>query len=1190
MCTHRAVCWTVLCTVLTLNMAQEVPSIEEVEDAEVSHTRSPLALALDKVAPPKGLAVALTKSLLEDQDDLQESAQVEHYWIDNEAYLGRTQLRHKLIQAVRAVTPPSRPKRVISRHSARSESVQTLDVEMAQQLDLPDPELHMEGDLARVISNYYGPQLKSEESQTEQITGSHSHPTGDELHAGDAFGSNMDVFLDMSSEWAGTHELDNDELDDSPHLHLLEETRAAISRAITPDAVGSAVTTEDVVHNKAPEDQDLRALKDAAKEALRVAYMTGNAQDLEKANTALEAATKAAERAQTAQRNVQAIQAEHSGNHAQLATLVERRNLQRRVEGRLEAEHVISLQADARMAKKKAHTAQLKAAHELQHWVENRPGADRRSVDKTDGLAEFATQNANEKEAAAKIASQEAARNPLFGDSNAEAPVNGTEQAGDGRSDVSHEVAKQQSDAARKRAQDNLKWALDTDHGFKKAEAAVAIAEEYSDVAKNIRKHKIKDAREAADKAKKAAEIALDEAVVSGTPAKLKSMKKAMAAYRSLDRKAERMEDEKEQADALEENGAEKDPIQALSAKDKADTLEAQAISLARKAYQRAAASGVELDLQVGHELGEQVSQRELDVEKANRALWEEKIAMATQAARIAEKAANTATIRSVGMKRDLARARRLFKAAKRQKRDLKIQAVRLKPKIAGLRDQFMGLAEDKHGLSKEIAQLQEQGFRKDVARSVNTKRLNKIKQDVAAAKLKQRNLEKKISAEADEAMKVVIKGSVRPEEAEAATQALTKVKVLKAEKFEHEMRQLAQNSAKRLDQYKKKVNRIRDAEIDALEAAQQSGSQNKLKIANVTATYQKMVNKESVKLDQELQNQKKELESKEKTKPQDEETAKLERFLQSIQLAKKRQGSGMSKQDEEGVKIAAHLANKAIHGPSYDRLVSLKKAQEQQKDDAFQTRVVQKIHAQTVVGKEIAQERAERATIVNAKNAMQQAEQAQKDDDPKAEEKLQAARALQKKAAELKQAQQEKGAKAKETHQKKETLQKRNKAMAKAPEESVTIRALQAESDATAKVLDQSLRSTRNIEVTNKQLEIKVQENIDQETSQMEELTRKRALLQSKVKTAEVNSDDIKRELERAKEQLTRVLEHQGGMDLIIKTAKEHVDDEEIHYSRAKRKAKQLIARLVAARKDLKQVYHDSLSQNTQASNVMPV
>ena len=60
---HRVASWTVLCAVLAVNMAQEVPSIEvpphslptstlkafasqEVEDAEVSHARSPLALAL----------------------------------------------------------------------------------------------------------------------------------------------------------------------------------------------------------------------------------------------------------------------------------------------------------------------------------------------------------------------------------------------------------------------------------------------------------------------------------------------------------------------------------------------------------------------------------------------------------------------------------------------------------------------------------------------------------------------------------------------------------------------------------------------------------------------------------------------------------------------------------------------------------------------------------------------------------------------------------------------------------------------------------------------------------------------------------------------------------------------------------------------------------------------------------------
>lgn len=339
----------------------------------------------DKVAPPKGLAVALTKSLLEDSDDLQESSQVEHYWVDNEAYLGRNQLRHKLIQAVRSVTPPTRPKRVISRHIARSASVQSLDMESAQLPNMPDSEERMEGDLARVITNYYGPQLKPDGAQSDQIfgfdsTGVDSHSAGDEVDGDDdAVNSGMDIFLDVGSAGVKTdtqahHLYSEDGSDETAVRHLVETTQTSIHTTITRAASDDPVTDEDEddATKQASESHSVSALRDAAKEALRVAYMTGNARDLKKANVAFDKATKAAEQARTAKRNARVIHLQRSGDKAQLAILMERKNLERRVENRLEAEHVASLQDDAKIAKKKAHAAKLNAAKELQHWVENR--------------------------------------------------------------------------------------------------------------------------------------------------------------------------------------------------------------------------------------------------------------------------------------------------------------------------------------------------------------------------------------------------------------------------------------------------------------------------------------------------------------------------------------------------------------------------------------------------------------------------------------------------------------------------------------------------------------------------------------------------------------------------------------------------------------------------------------------------
>jgi len=673
----------VICIVLVVATAQIGTETTELEaQFASSDPRTPLSEAIAALAPPKGLAERLANSLVNDPgDELRESADIDHSWADNDAWLGITHLRRKLVSSIKSMSsnpgkdePSARPQRDES--SVSLEVGESVGVSPMSGLgEGPEPEI------SKALSEL--------------------------LPAGYSFDTDID--------------LDDNSFEQENDSQVLLQLQSPPSKVTVFD------------------------LKLSAKESLRMAEITGNANELQKGETEERKADIAQARVQAMRHRTRIVQMETSGEQAQLQVEVEKRTLKRRVEGRMQSEHLEQLRQSANDAKKTAYDTQIRAAHEMELWVHNQPGVNRASVDREDGISKFSAQKARQLDEAYKIAKADAKKNPMYGDSDC-AKSNQTSNITSGTNiplkNVPHHVIAGAEEKAVQKAQKALSYALLTDDGYKSALTVAKIADAYIKTSKQAIAHHFETATDDVVKAKTVAGLALDEAILHNTRAHLQKLKDAFLQYKSLEAKVEEAHQHmKDDSVAVPEHE------KALEDKDNAESLEKKANKSAQKAYKEAAESGRLADMAHAQELGEQWKMRERNAQSALKKADSVEIVVLRRKALNAEAHAAASLTKSNGAKRDANNAAHRILSAKHQREKLAMDQTKLVVQIVELQKKLADAGATKRLMTKQDHQAQEDEYNQDVKLKVAKMNLGQTSELVKATTMRKMELERQLES-----------------------------------------------------------------------------------------------------------------------------------------------------------------------------------------------------------------------------------------------------------------------------------------------------------------------------------------------------------------------------------------------------------------------------------------------------------
>lgn len=680
--------WSVFFTTLAFAVTLEDRPMLEAKFATSSTPRTPLAEAIAKIAPPKGMALALAKSLLNDfGDELRESADLDHSWADNDEWLGITHLRRTLVDQIKALTPKNYRDEPHPFWADQGDSPASLD-----SFDSFDP---MEG-LSQMDDFREGP----------------------EHEVGAALSKLLPDGYSFSTEGAS---------DDASFESFIEDSDSQVF--LQMESSPSKLTVFD--------------LKLAAKESLRMAEITGSAKEFERGEIDEQQADIEQERVKSAKHQEKVVQMELRMDRSQLQVETEKRTLQRRVEGRMQSEHLEQLRQAASDAKHTAYDAQMKAAREMELWVQNQPGVNRASVDRVDGVSKFSATKARNLDEAYKIAKADAKKNPIYGDSRSANQAAAPGVPCTNATHVTQRVATQEEDKAVHKAKKALTQALLFDDGYKSAADVAKIADAYIKTSKQILGHKVETATDNVEKSKVAAELAFDEAIVHNTPAHLQRLKNAILKHRFLEAEAEKNTDEMRHASAHIVKVSEHEHV--LEAKDKADSLEKRANKVAQNAYQRATESGKPADLAHAKELGEQLKKREDYAQEALKRADSEELADLRRNAVKAETNAAASVTRFDGAKRDLRNAAHRILSARRQREQLAMDQTNLAAQIVDVRKKLANADYSKDVLKRKVSQAEKDRMKIETSLRVAQIELKQSSEQIQTEKSKRSKIEQQL-------------------------------------------------------------------------------------------------------------------------------------------------------------------------------------------------------------------------------------------------------------------------------------------------------------------------------------------------------------------------------------------------------------------------------------------------------------